>query len=104
MRKRPTEVASVYEDTSYRRTVPKSVGGNGGGSYYGHEGASHHGAPITGDGTVATTSQTSAVVTNIKTLVVIIFITRRGRGRRVKKAGFTGTLLSVTAIGASEDN
>ena len=50
MRKRPTEVVSVYEDTSYRRTVPKSVGGTaGGGSYYGHQGASHHGGWYSGD-------------------------------------------------------
>ena len=63
------------------------------------------GAPITGAGTVATTSRTSAVVTNIKTLLVIIFITRRGRGTKVKRiVGFTGTSLLVTAIGASEDN
>ena len=49
MRKRPTEVASVYEDTSYRRTVPKSVGGTGGGSYYGHQGVSHHEGWYSGD-------------------------------------------------------
>ena len=51
MRKRPTEVASVYEDTSYRRTVPKSVGGtSSGGGYYGsNQGASHHGGWYSGD-------------------------------------------------------
>ena len=51
VRKRPTEVASVYEDTSYRRTVPKSVGGTStaGGSYYGHQGGLHHGGWYSGD-------------------------------------------------------
>ena len=39
MRKRPTEVASVYEDTSYRRKVPKN-GETSGGGYYNHQGAS----------------------------------------------------------------
>ena len=39
VRKRPTEVASVYEDTSYRRKVPKN-GETSGGGYYGHQGAS----------------------------------------------------------------
>ena len=50
VRKRPpTEVASVYEDTSYRRTVPKGVGGTSDGGYYGHQGASHHGGWYSGD-------------------------------------------------------
>ena len=61
--------------------------------------------PTMGAGTVETTSQTSVVVTNIKTLLVIIFITRRGRGTKVKRiVGFIGTSLLVTAIGANEDN
>ena len=55
-------------------------------------------------GTAETTSQISAVVTIIKTLEVKTFITRRARGTKVRRVGFTGTLPSVTATGANEDS